>query len=504
MTKTSISRLMANRNSLWLGLSLFLVLVCLNWVGFIASDDVTYARGGAGWIEHFPFVGGHGTIRYPITIPIALSFLTFGENEFAMVLPSLIYMLICLAMIWHAVRNVAGTWSAACALALLITCPLLVIQSSIASIDIVEMAFLFASVLLFWVCLDKGPAPRILFASGAMAGLAFLARETAIFIVPFYGVLFLLGHRFSRRQYLWIVGGFLAVWGCEILYLWTMTGDPLYRINISLHHDSSIDRSVDLAGNAIVSPLIDPLLVLLFNQEFMALFFVAIPAAIWLCFGSGIDSRVRHFSRILALFGLCWFVCAAAAQKLLPLNPRYFMLTATVACTLTGIALAQFVRDKAGSRKWMAGMIALLLIGGNFTGIYVENKQNMFGVEQLVAVAASHPGEVITTDPMTRFRADILLQWAGAEKHVLSDPPWHVGLYFYNPAYADSANFKMDADTVALYQPQDNWTVLARYAPEPTYLAYFLEWTGLSKRLPEAVWYKLRYHHPEVMLYRIS
>ena len=78
---------------LWIALALFVLLTALAWVGFIASDDVTYARGAYGWIEHFPFVGGHGTIRYPITIPMALSFLTFGGNEFAMVLPALLYLI---------------------------------------------------------------------------------------------------------------------------------------------------------------------------------------------------------------------------------------------------------------------------------------------------------------------------------------------------------------------------------------------------------------------------
>ena len=68
-----------------------------------------------------------------------------------------------------------------------------------------------------------------------------------------------------------------------------MTGDPLYRFNISLHHNSTIDRSVDLAGNVIVHPFIDPLLVLLINQEFMLLLPIAVPLGAWLCFGKSIE-----------------------------------------------------------------------------------------------------------------------------------------------------------------------------------------------------------------------
>lgn len=504
MTGRAISWIATGRRGLWLGLALFLALVALGWVGFIASDDVTYAKGAYGWIEHFPFVGGHGTIRYPITIPMALSFLAFGENDFAMVLPSLLYMVAFMALAWHAVRRVCGSLAATSALLVLAISPLLVIQSSIASVDIVEMSFLFASVLLFWRCLDEGPNSRRLFTAGVMAGLAFLTRETAIFIALFYAVLFFMGHRFHRKHYLWIAFGFVAVWGIEILYLWAMTGDPLYRINISLHHDSTINRSVDLAGNVLVHPAIDPLLVLLFNQEFMALFFIAIPFGLWLCFGRAVDERTQHFSRILSLFGLVWFLCAAMAQKLLPLNPRYFMITAAVACILTGIGLAKL----AGSRKRIAqfGAVAaaLLLLGGNMLGIYVENKDSMFGVRKLAALAAAHPESNIATDPMTRYRADMLLRWEKARPRVSGKPARMGDLYYYNPAFAEQPNFEMKQDDLPLYQPRDDWQLLGTYEPDPIYLARFIEAAGLEQYLPQSVWHKLRFRHPPTMLYRVT
>jgi 4-amino-4-deoxy-L-arabinose transferase-like glycosyltransferase len=488
------------RNGLWLGLILFCILVATGWVGFLASDDVTYALGAYGWIEQFPFVGGHGTIRYPITIPMALSFLAFGENEFAMVLPSLLYMLAFLALIWHVIRGVSGSIAATCALGLLAISPLLVIQSSIASVDIVEMTFLFSSVLLFWRCLDAGPDRLQLFVAGVLAGLAFLTRETAIFVAVFYAVLFLAGHRFHRAHYLWIAAGFLAIWAVEICYLWAMTGDPLYRINISLNHDSSIDRTIDVAGNVVVHPLIDPLLVLLLNQEFMALYFIAIPVGAWLCFGTSIDSRTQHFARIIALFGLTWFFCAGAAQHLLPLNPRYFMITTAVACVLSGIGLARLAMS--GSRG-IAASAVMLLVAGNLVGIYIENKDNLFGPRKLAAIAALYPHSQITTDPMTRYRADMLLRWEGARNRVSDRPAADGDLFFYNPAFADTANFKMPAESVNLYQPDKEARLLARYEPDPIFAAKLIEAIGMEDMLPGSIWQKLRYRHPPVSLYRI-
>jgi 4-amino-4-deoxy-L-arabinose transferase-like glycosyltransferase len=488
-------------NGLAICLILFFALVGANWVGYIGSDDVTFAHGAYGWLEEFPYVGGHGTIRYTITIPMALAFRLFGENEFAMALPGLAYLTGFFVMVWAALRKIAGPLAAFCALFLLVTSPLLVIQASIANVDVIEMFFLTASVLLFWKCLDQGPDVRRLAGAGALAGLAFLTRETAIFVAVFYGLFFLAGHRFARSRYLWIAAGFLAVWALELLYLWIMTGDPLFRINISLHHDSTIDRSVDLAGNVIAHPLIDPLLVLAINQEFMLLFFLAVPLIAWLVLGKGHNPRLQHFARVFGLLALVWFVCIAAAQKLLPLNPRYFMMTAVICCILAGAALAQlFAKGKRG-QLW-TGLILLALAGTNFVGIYVENKDSLFGERKLAQFARENPLEALSTDPMTRYRSDMLLRWAHAGSRVSGTRPEPGSVYFHNPANAAQANFKMPAADLARFAPQPGWQELAAYEPEPGWLAVVLEQSGIAAHLPQGIWHKLRYRHPKVTLYR--
>ncbi len=497
----SVIRLLQSRTGLLVALVTFAVLVALGWVGFIASDDWTYAVGGYGWLEEFPYVGGHGTIRYPITIPIALSFLTFGENEFAMVLPSLIYMFGFLILTWMVVKRAGDGWLAFGALAALVTCPLLVIQSSIASVDIIEMFALFASVYLFWRCVEDGPDAKRLFFAGALAGLGFLTRETAIFIAVFYAVYFAIGYRFHRGHYLWIVAGFIAVWAVEVTYLWIMTGDPLYRITIALHHDSRIDRGVDLAGNVIVHPLIDPLLVLLANQEFMALFFIAIPLGGWLCVSPRIPLRLQRFARIVAALGLVWFVSAGAVQKLLPLNPRYFMITAASACILTGVALAllwQQGRARAG-----IVLTTAFLLGTNLLGIYVENKDSLFGEWQLAKLAGASPRQVFYTDPMTRYRADMLLRWEQAQPKVLGQAPPAGALYFYNPKWADGANFMMKTGQMPVFKPQPGWQKLGSWEPQPPLITKAIEATGMVAIIPQGIWHKLRYRHPLVTLYRV-
>jgi 4-amino-4-deoxy-L-arabinose transferase-like glycosyltransferase len=486
------------------GLALFLLLVALCWVGFVGSDDVTYSRGAYGWIEQFPFVGGHGTIRYPLTIPMAVSLLALGENEYALVAPSLLYAVALIALIWWWVKRATDPVSAGLAVLALVTLPQLVVISTYANVEAVEALFLFLSIYLTWRCLDEGPEAGRLVLAGMFAGFAFLARETAIFVVPFYAALFLSGHRFHRGHYLWIVAGFLIVWAAELLYLGVMTGDPLYRIHVSLHHDPSIDRSVDLAGNIIVHPLIDPLLVLLLNQEFMLLFVLAIPLGAWLCFGHGVDERTRHFARIVSLFGLSWFLCAAAAQSLLPLNPRYFLISAICAAILTGVALARLLQSGKNRVRLAAGVAGLALLGANGLGLAAENKDLRFGERVLARIVAERPGQVIFTDPMTRYRADLLLRWASAGDRVGQRPPAAGDLFFHNPAHAEKGNARMSAALVPIYRPKPDWTAIARYEPDSPYLARTIEGVGLAELIPGSIWRKLRFRHAPVTLYRVG
>ena len=490
-------------NGLIVGLVVFYALVAFSWTGFIASDDVTFAHGAYGWLEQFPYVGGHGTIRYTITIPMALAFRIEGENEFAMALPGLLYLTGFLAVAWLAVRRAAGPLPAFGALAALATSPLLVIQASIANVDVIELFFLTASVALFWRCVEGKPRTGRLIAAGAFAGAAFLTRETAIFIAVFYGIYFLVGYRFSRARYLWIAAGFIAVWSVELAYLWAMTGDPLYRFHISLHHDATIDRSVDLAGNVILNPLIDPLLVLLLNQEFMLLFWIAPPVIAWLVLGRGAMPPVRRFAQVIAMFALVWFVCIGAAQHLLPLNPRYFMICAAMASLLGGTALVLLIA-RGGRTGGMAALGFAALIGSNLAGIAVENKQITFGERQLARIVADHPKAIVATDPMTRYRADMLLRWEHAGSRVIDVPPAPGSLFFHNPAHAAAANFKTPPERLALYQPRPEWSELAHYRPPPTWLARVAESTGFEARIPQGVWRKLRFQHPEVTLYRVQ
>lgn len=477
-------------------LGIFIALVSLFWVGFVASDDVTFATGGYGWIEDFPFVGGHGTIRYPITIPMAVSFFSFGGNEVAMILPSLLYMMGAITIAFLLIGRAAGMRAAVLALLCVVTAPLFVVQGSIANVDMPELFYQLASFALFVKGLRQTAPARWFFAAGVMAGLGFLTRETSVFIAGFYALLFIAGYQQSRWRYLWIAAGFLMIWSLELLYLGAMTGDPLFRVNIALNHDSSINRSIDVAGNFIVHPALDPLLVLLVNQEFVLLFWLGIPAAIWMMWSRKVPAEEQRLARLLGLYGMSIFVATGSAATLLPLNPRYFTAPAFVAALLLGMAIAHVWRR----RRAAAALLLAVHLAANIAGAYAENRHPVYGVRVYAELAARLP-EPVYTDPMTRYRATLLLKWHNAQQRGVASPPISGGLYLWNPALAATPNSRMPAEQLPAFAlPRGQ--VIARMQPKLDPLLRLIDAVGLRPIIPAPIWDKLANRHPPVLLIR--
>jgi hypothetical protein len=111
---------------------------------------------------------------------------------------------------------------------------------------------------------------------------------------------------------------------------------------------------------------------------------------------------------------------------------------------------------------------------------------------------------VIFTDPMTRYRADLLLRWASAGDRVGQRPPAAGDLFFHNPAHAEKGNARMSAALVPIYRPKPDWTAIARYEPDSPYLARTIEGVGLAELIPGSIWRKLRFRHAPVTSYRVG
>ncbi|WP_019028722.1 ArnT family glycosyltransferase [Colwellia piezophila] len=479
---------------------IFIVLISLSWVGYLGSDDVTYANGAYGWINEFPFVGGHGTIRYTITIPMALALSSFGENEVSMALPTILYCLGLMLVIAYLINREFSIKYMAAVLLFFITSPILVIWSSIASIDIVEAFFIFSAMTVFYFSIKEKISCKGLFLSGVLCGLGFLTRETAIFIAPFFALIFLFGYKIPRKYYLLIAAGFFSVWAIELLYLTIMTGDPLYRVNISLNHDSAIDRTVDKAGNVLIHPLVDPIFVLLLNQEFGLLFWFAIPLGIWL-YKQAENKQAKSFIFIFGLFAIVWFVCGSLVTTLLPLNPRYFMVSSLVAIIFLGIGVVKLY--SIGKRKSVITIVAAVVLI-NLLSLYVENKSLLFGEKAMMELVESNRGKIFYTDPMTKYRARLLLQWKDLDDSIKTDKNQLEGMYVFNPARALNSNWLMKKDEIKFYKPKESWILVDKITPEPKLLGQWILFFNLKPFIPVSLWDNVYIQHEGVEIYRIE
>lgn len=470
------------------------------WVGYLGSDDVTYAVGAYGWLQQFPYVGGHGTIRYLITVPIAISFALFGDGEFQLVLPTIVYFAALILLTYGFVAHLLDRVTALLAAILMATLPLLAVQATTASADITEMTFVAASVWLYCLAATSRHPLALLLGAGACAGLAWLTRETTVALVLFYGLAFLAGYHIKRWQYFVIGAGFLAVWSCELLYLWVMTGDPLYRVNISLHHDSTVTRAYDSAGNLFVHPAINPLLMLLVNQEFAAFFWVAIPVCIALAAGRSMAPEARKVALLWIWVGLVWFLFFAVNSSLLPLNPRYATPTAYGAVIATAVFLRHLL---CRGRIWTVGILVAGLLTTNLAAIHVENRDYMFG-ERALTQFVREQNRPVRTDPDTAHRALQLLEWAHSERLVEGGEPRQGELYLYNPIRAGFSSRLVKPEDASKFLPRAGWEVVWSVQPRPKLIGRALQSIGLDRAIPASLMRRLYLPHPGVTVYRVT
>jgi 4-amino-4-deoxy-L-arabinose transferase-like glycosyltransferase len=469
--------------------AVFALALTLGWVGFLGSDDGAYADGALGWLNSFPYLGTkHWELRHPAVLPIALSFALFGVNEAALILPTVLYSAGVALLTYGFVSRCAGRGAGLLAAVLFLATPLFAVSATIAGADMTELFFVVASLWLFTAALDRVKPHGLLFAAGVAAGFAGLTRETAAGLVLSYGLLFLAGHGMPRSRYFTIAAGFALVWAVELGLLWAATGDPLYRLKIDFTHDEVLRAAagsgeVDFAGNLFVHPLLNPFLVLLANQEFGLLYWLAAPAAFLLCRDRRHSPEMRGFARRLTVVGVAWFVFIAVSAGLLYLVPRYFAVTTWAASTLLAVWLVHAV---APARPRLAGALIVSLLAVDLLCLYVENRDIFFPERSLVALARER-SEPIYTDPRSAFRAEFLLRAEGLLDQVRDEPPPAGAFFLAIPENAERGSVQDRVFNPADYSPTAAWKPVWTADPGRKWSGVLLERLGLSRLLPAAV-----------------
>lgn len=498
---------------------LALGLAVLQWrffVGFQASDDANYLQGAFGWLDHIPYVGNtHWTLRHTLTLPAALSVSSLGLSLFAISLPTLLYFFGFVAVQLWALHRQFSFGVASLFGLFAITTTGMVVNSTYLAPDVSELFFVGAT---FWVllrALEPGADGRagtvaLWLAAGLLAGLAWSNRQTAAGALLACAIMAWLGGRPARSRMPWAVLGFALVVGTEWGYLTWMTGDPLYRLNVDLHHDpvnriAEVQRVaasggwIDKEGNLSVHVVLDPILALFVSQKYGLLFWTGLLAA-WQAWRLPQGPERRCLMRLLGLGALA-YVFVAANPKLY-LVPRYLLVPAWVAAVLTAWWVA---RLWAQQRRVLAGLAALAVVGTNLLCLAVENTQPRAIEQALVAWVKAHPQQPVHTDIETLERASTFFKIAGVPRTTVSSAPAARGdLVFYSAVRVEqcAAQPRCKAQA-ATFRRQPNWVESGRLIGPSKPVGQLLQALHVAPLLPPDIARRILAPSYEVILFEV-
>ncbi|WEK42563.1 MAG: glycosyltransferase family 39 protein [Candidatus Sphingomonas colombiensis] len=448
----------------------------IGWVGFIASDDSLYYVGAQAWLEHPPVAGAdHWSTRFPLILTFAGVIATVGRNYAAFAVTAVLFYVVLVVLVGFFARGVGGQRAGWIAALLTATLPVVVFHASTVSVDLLEVSALIAGAML----LGRATDDRVGLWRGGGAGLCFgiaiLCRETSVLALVAFVPMFLIGRPVPRRVLVAAGVGLALTLGAEALFQYAMTGDPLRRYAIAFHHDEHIDRAANMEGNFLLWPPIDPLLVLLINDDFGLLFWLA-GLALALGAARGLGEAQRRQLTILTAMAGASFVLVAALYTKLVLNPRYFTLAAIVAV----VVLALWLDRLAG--RWRA-LLLVAIIGSDLLLMSVGNMHPRWEMEALVDAARRHPTEIVAGESHEVRRARIPMTFAGIDN--LRYAPATPGGLIVMPASEAPAG-----------------VVVTRYPSPPTRLGGVLRALGLEPIVPQAIARRMFAPDAEMVLVR--
>ena len=450
----------------------------LGWIGFIASDDSLYYQGALRWLTDPPFAGdNHWSTRFPLTLTFAGAIALLGQGYAAFAATALLFYAALVAVTGVAAARIGGERTGWIAALLTATLPVIVSHATTVSVDLVEAAALMLGAMWLGDASDDRGGEGKGLAAGVAFGVAMLCRETTA--LPLIGLapLFLLGRPVPRRVLIAAGLGFALVIGAEALFQHALTGDALRRYTIAFHHDEHIDRAANLEGNLLLWPPIDPVLVLLVNDDFGLLFWIAGAAlATGVLRRTDIEGRARL--AILGAMALAAFLLVAVLTTKLVLNPRYFTLPALAAVIVVALWL-----DRSG---WRVRVLTLgALVASGLLLASVGNAHPRWQLEALVAAAEAHPDEPVSGARDEVRRAALPIALAGRGR-VTEAAPRPGGLVVAPEASSPAGE------------------ILARYPSPPTRLGQVLRAIGVERLVPAAIARRMFAPNPTYVLVRVG
>lgn len=263
---------------------------------------------------------------------VALSLAAFGDNETAARLPSALFGLALLALVYGCCRQVHGRRCAILAVIIIATMPLYVVNSRTVIFDIALALFVSAAIFAGYRAEEcEGKSRRNWYLLGALAaGLATLVKGPVGFLIP--GLVLFVFHRVEGRRGVW--KRFFAPLNLLVFFGVTLP----WFIGLSLqHHDFPYYGLIEESFNRFTTVKFHRtqpfyFYALIVTGLFMPWSFV-LPEAGWSAW------KNKWFKSPADRLCLVWAVVVVIFFSLSKSKTPGYILTATVAC---GILVARF------------------------------------------------------------------------------------------------------------------------------------------------------------------
>jgi 4-amino-4-deoxy-L-arabinose transferase-like glycosyltransferase len=358
-------------------LAVIVRIIC--FVGLIGSDDLNYNRTAYSIAQGtFSPQLDHQRTRFGLFLPVAWTFKLFGISEISSTLfPFLCFVVTFMVLVWMA-TTYFGRWIGVMAGLLYALLPVEIFNTSILLPDLPAAAFIAVSgALFYWTERDSGHTTirkadikicGTLFLAGLMLGIAYMIRETSIFLGVFIAG-YMLYKTWKRKavqwSWIWFWIGFLIVIGAELGYYYWTTGNPFYRYHtVAAEHNLSVLAIRDrVHGLALLRRLtIEQFLVLFQVRDFSFYYFFILAGVIY-----GIQKRVKHLGYLigwLLTFFLFFNFSSTSLTEYYPIRPisRYFIVLSVPGLIIMAWYLKAMVTFLTTAQKDMRAFQLSLLI----------------------------------------------------------------------------------------------------------------------------------------------
>jgi len=358
------------------------------FVGININDDAEYCdsarRLATGYGAHFYPRHSIDSIRSLMVLPVVLAYKIFGVSEWSSSLYPLTCSILTILLSCLLAKRLFG-WQVAVGTGLILSLfPLDIVYSS-QLVPTVPLACALSACLLCFVLGDDlyhSSSPRgktkgaaLLLLSGLLLGAGWLINEPA----PLFGIVVVLYAVQQRRvcaAHLLFVAGALAVLAAECVVLWSLTGDPLWRLKIVHGSEQAVVTRTELSHYPIA---FFKLLDIQFGYEeghFGLFWYLFVPGSILLLALREKRAFFLVFGSWLLLLYLQFGVMTLQARPIAK-AVRYLVMLLPFLSVVTSLAVVRF--GQLGKHQWKgwAVLAALLLTNLWFTSEAAEANRSL-------------------------------------------------------------------------------------------------------------------------------